>query len=157
MTWVLRKKRDEKGEILKYKARSVVCGNQEKRTALASGSEQTLQMFAPAARSATFKLLCAGDDGKVHVRPPPDERHFDDRGIPVVLKLLKPLYGEADPGRICTVPPRSSSSRSRVSHSPSSICTTSSKKYDDDHRVDPDAASHCCYFDARTTSAASTG
>eukprot|EP00965_Chrysotila_dentata_P011551 377751-Pleurochrysis_carterae.AAC.1 len=67
--------------------------------------EHTLETFAPAARSATFnKLLCAvgctanlrvrqldveaaylqgkfeGDHGEVHVRPPPDERFFDDRG-----------------------------------------------------------------------------
>eukprot|EP00965_Chrysotila_dentata_P011771 386215-Pleurochrysis_carterae.AAC.1 len=100
--WVLRKKRDEKGEILKFKARAVVCGNQQKRKALTSDSENTLETFAPAAPSATFKLLCAvgcianrgvrqfdvdaaylqgaieGDDGEVHVRPPPDERHFDD-------------------------------------------------------------------------------
>eukprot|EP00965_Chrysotila_dentata_P007609 247819-Pleurochrysis_carterae.AAC.1 len=42
MMWVLRKKRDEKGEILKYKTRAVVCGNQQKRKALASGSASTL-------------------------------------------------------------------------------------------------------------------
>eukprot|EP00965_Chrysotila_dentata_P001854 61227-Pleurochrysis_carterae.AAC.1 len=59
MMWVLRKKRDEKGDLLKYKARAVVCGNQQKRKALASGAEHTLEAFAPAARSATFKLLCA--------------------------------------------------------------------------------------------------
>eukprot|EP00965_Chrysotila_dentata_P119679 3956944-Pleurochrysis_carterae.AAC.1 len=35
-----------------------------------------------------------GGDGEVHVRPPPDERFFDDRGVPVVWKLLKPLYTE---------------------------------------------------------------
>eukprot|EP00965_Chrysotila_dentata_P180377 5954923-Pleurochrysis_carterae.AAC.1 len=59
MMWVLRKKRDEKEEILKYKARAVVCGNQQKRKATAAGMEHTLETFAPAARSATFKLLCA--------------------------------------------------------------------------------------------------
>eukprot|EP00965_Chrysotila_dentata_P056393 1870855-Pleurochrysis_carterae.AAC.1 len=59
MMWVLRKKKDEKGGLLKYKARAVVCGNQQKRKALASGAEYTLETFAPAARSATFKLLCA--------------------------------------------------------------------------------------------------
>eukprot|EP00965_Chrysotila_dentata_P102711 3390937-Pleurochrysis_carterae.AAC.2 len=104
MMWVLRKRRDEKGEILKYKARAVVSGNQQKRKALTSESEHLFETFAHAARSATFKhkLLCAlgcianrrvrqfdvdaaylqgaseGDDGEVHVRPPPDERHFDD-------------------------------------------------------------------------------
>eukprot|EP00965_Chrysotila_dentata_P026906 893101-Pleurochrysis_carterae.AAC.1 len=114
MMWVLRKKKDEKGDLLKYKARAVVCGNQQKRKALASGAKHTLETFAPAARSATFKLLCAvgcaanlrvrqfeveavylqgtfeGDDGEVFVRPPPDERFFHDRGIPIVWKLLKP-------------------------------------------------------------------
>eukprot|EP00965_Chrysotila_dentata_P033456 1113707-Pleurochrysis_carterae.AAC.1 len=24
-----------------------------------------------------------GDDGERHVRPPPDERFFDDRGVPI--------------------------------------------------------------------------
>eukprot|EP00965_Chrysotila_dentata_P085381 2816612-Pleurochrysis_carterae.AAC.1 len=42
MMWVLRKKRDEKGEILEYKARAVVCGNQQKRKATAAGMEHTL-------------------------------------------------------------------------------------------------------------------
>eukprot|EP00965_Chrysotila_dentata_P055183 1831247-Pleurochrysis_carterae.AAC.2 len=59
MMWVLRNKKDEKGDLLKYEARAVVCGNQQKRKALASGSEHTLETFAPAERSATFKLLCA--------------------------------------------------------------------------------------------------
>eukprot|EP00965_Chrysotila_dentata_P084096 2775963-Pleurochrysis_carterae.AAC.1 len=59
--WVLRIKKDEKGDLLKYKARVVVCGNQQKRKATALGSEHMLKTFAPAARSATFKLLCAVD------------------------------------------------------------------------------------------------
>eukprot|EP00965_Chrysotila_dentata_P206430 6183533-Pleurochrysis_carterae.AAC.2 len=59
MMWVLKNKKDEKGELLKYKARAVVCGNQQKRKALALGNEHTLETFAPAARSATFKLPCA--------------------------------------------------------------------------------------------------
>eukprot|EP00965_Chrysotila_dentata_P231005 6198095-Pleurochrysis_carterae.AAC.1 len=120
MMWVLRKKKDEKGEVLKYMAQAVVCGNQQKRKALASGYGNTLEAFATAARFATFELLCAvgclaglrvrqfdvdaaylqgsfeGDDGEVHVCPPPDERFFDDRGIPIVWKVLKPFYGEAD-------------------------------------------------------------
>eukprot|EP00965_Chrysotila_dentata_P042081 1396179-Pleurochrysis_carterae.AAC.1 len=37
MMWVLKKKRDEKGRLLKYKARAVVCGNQQKSKALNSG------------------------------------------------------------------------------------------------------------------------
>eukprot|EP00965_Chrysotila_dentata_P180931 5972321-Pleurochrysis_carterae.AAC.1 len=36
MMWVLMKKKDEKGDLLKDKARAVVCGNQQKRKALAS-------------------------------------------------------------------------------------------------------------------------
>eukprot|EP00965_Chrysotila_dentata_P062094 2057288-Pleurochrysis_carterae.AAC.1 len=59
MMWVLRKKRDENGEVLKYKARAVVCGNQQQRKAVTSGDEHILETFAPAARFATFKLLCA--------------------------------------------------------------------------------------------------
>eukprot|EP00965_Chrysotila_dentata_P048534 1609754-Pleurochrysis_carterae.AAC.1 len=35
MMWVLRIKKDEKGDLLKYKARAVVCGNQQKRKATA--------------------------------------------------------------------------------------------------------------------------
>eukprot|EP00965_Chrysotila_dentata_P061456 2035461-Pleurochrysis_carterae.AAC.1 len=113
--WVLRKEKDEKVDLMKYKARAVVCGNQQKRISLSSGAEHTLETFALAARSATFKLLCAvgcaanlrvrqfeveaaynlqgtfeGNDGEVFVRPPPDECFFDDRGIPIVWKLLKP-------------------------------------------------------------------
>eukprot|EP00965_Chrysotila_dentata_P050415 1671098-Pleurochrysis_carterae.AAC.1 len=54
-----KEEKDEKGELIKLKARAVVCGNQQKRKTLASGTEHTLETFAPAARSATFKLLCA--------------------------------------------------------------------------------------------------
>eukprot|EP00965_Chrysotila_dentata_P067272 2226367-Pleurochrysis_carterae.AAC.1 len=50
MMWVLRIKKDEKGDQLKYKARAVVCGNQQKCKATALGSEHTLETFAPAAR-----------------------------------------------------------------------------------------------------------
>eukprot|EP00965_Chrysotila_dentata_P047280 1568900-Pleurochrysis_carterae.AAC.1 len=61
MMWVLRKppKIQSSSCRLKYKARAVVCGNQQKRNALASGAEHPLETFAPSARSATFKLLCA--------------------------------------------------------------------------------------------------
>eukprot|EP00965_Chrysotila_dentata_P208408 6184667-Pleurochrysis_carterae.AAC.2 len=124
MMWVLRIKKDDNGSLLKYKARAVVCGKQQKHIATAFGSEHKLATFAPAARSATFKLMCAvgclanlrvrhfdveaaylqgtfqGKHGEVHVRPPPGEQCFDDRDIPIVWKLLKPLYGEADAGRI---------------------------------------------------------
>eukprot|EP00965_Chrysotila_dentata_P115353 3812675-Pleurochrysis_carterae.AAC.2 len=43
MMGVLRKKRDEKGETLKYKARAVVCGNKQMRKATAAGMEHTLE------------------------------------------------------------------------------------------------------------------
>eukprot|EP00965_Chrysotila_dentata_P000246 7479-Pleurochrysis_carterae.AAC.2 len=89
------KKKDEKGDLLKFKARAVACGNQQKAKAQHAGNQLVLGTFAPAARSTTFKLLCAlccvvsclvrqfdveaaylqgffdGDDASVHVRPPP--------------------------------------------------------------------------------------
>eukprot|EP00965_Chrysotila_dentata_P181551 5993060-Pleurochrysis_carterae.AAC.1 len=92
MLWVLKTKYDDEGNVLKHKARAVVCGNQQ--TAKLKNTEFELETFAPAARSTTFKLLCAvscltkrrnrkfdveaaylngefeGDDPKVHVRPP---------------------------------------------------------------------------------------
>eukprot|EP00965_Chrysotila_dentata_P068581 2266682-Pleurochrysis_carterae.AAC.1 len=124
MLWVLKKKFSETGELVKYKARAVVCGNQQTAKTHNSSSESVLETFAPAARSTTFKLLCAvcclegrrvrqfdveaaylqgefdGDDAKVHVRPPPGEQSYDTRGVPIVWLLLKPLYGEVDAGRI---------------------------------------------------------
>eukprot|EP00965_Chrysotila_dentata_P091976 3036041-Pleurochrysis_carterae.AAC.3 len=162
MMWVLRKKRDEKGEILKHKARAaVVCGNQQqKRKALASSSEHTLKMFAPADRSATFRLLCTvgclanlrvrqfdvdaaylqgsfeANDGEVHVRPPPDERYFDDRGVPIVWKLLKPFYGEADAGRIWHRTAKKQLIEVQgLTQSKFDPCYFF-KKYDNEHRVD---------------------
>eukprot|EP00965_Chrysotila_dentata_P076041 2512529-Pleurochrysis_carterae.AAC.5 len=36
----------------------------------------------------------------MYIRPPPDERFCDNREKPIVWKLLKPLCGEADVGRI---------------------------------------------------------
>eukprot|EP00965_Chrysotila_dentata_P043631 1450677-Pleurochrysis_carterae.AAC.1 len=114
--WVLRKKKDEKGEFLKYKARTYVSGNQQQtRKTEEMGTEHTLETFAPAARSITFKLLCAvgclaklrlwqfdvdaaylqgqfeGDEGIVYVRPPTGVRNYNDRGVPIVWMLLKPL------------------------------------------------------------------
>eukprot|EP00965_Chrysotila_dentata_P088858 2933541-Pleurochrysis_carterae.AAC.1 len=136
--WVLRKKKDEKGDLLKYKARAVVCGNQQKRKALASGSEYTLKTFAPAARSATFKLLCKfeGDHGEVFVRPPPDERFFDDRGVPIVWKLVKPLYGEADAGRIWHRTAKRQLVETQGFTQPEFDPCYFFKKYPDGHRID---------------------
>eukprot|EP00965_Chrysotila_dentata_P081341 2686228-Pleurochrysis_carterae.AAC.1 len=57
MMWVLRIKKTGTGDLLKYKARAVVYGNQQKRKQpLWDLAEHTLETFAPAARSATFKL-----------------------------------------------------------------------------------------------------
>eukprot|EP00965_Chrysotila_dentata_P168063 5550105-Pleurochrysis_carterae.AAC.2 len=36
----------------------------------------------------------------LHVFPPPGDRYFDDFGVPIIWKLLKRLYGEADARRI---------------------------------------------------------
>eukprot|EP00965_Chrysotila_dentata_P050340 1667728-Pleurochrysis_carterae.AAC.1 len=54
-----KEEKGREGRPSKYKARAVVCANQQKRKALASGAEHTLETFAPAARTATFKSLCA--------------------------------------------------------------------------------------------------
>eukprot|EP00965_Chrysotila_dentata_P223540 6193633-Pleurochrysis_carterae.AAC.1 len=161
MRWGLRKKKNEKADLLKYKAQAVVCGNQQKRKALAVEPEHTLETFAPAARSAsTFKLLCAagctanirvrqfdveaayiqgkfeGNDGGVFVRPPPNERFFDDREVPIVWKPLKPLYGEADAGRIwhCTAKKQRVETQG-FTQSEFDPCYFF-KKYADGHRVD---------------------
>eukprot|EP00965_Chrysotila_dentata_P175167 5781913-Pleurochrysis_carterae.AAC.1 len=58
------------------------------------------QNICPGGTIGNIQGTFEGDDGEVFVRPPPDERFFDDRGVPIVWKLLKPLYGEADAGRI---------------------------------------------------------
>eukprot|EP00965_Chrysotila_dentata_P078310 2580923-Pleurochrysis_carterae.AAC.2 len=126
MMWVLRKRKDTKSKLLKYKARAVVCGNQQKRKAQESGTKGILEIFSPsAARLTTFKLLCAvggianlrigqcavdtaylqgqfkeGDDEEIYIRPPPAKHNYDNRGAPIVWKLLKPLYGESDAGHI---------------------------------------------------------
>ena len=92
-------------------------------------ASQNCSEFAPTVRHTTFKLLAArgavcgrrrlqfdvegaylkgkfADNEVVYARPPADfpngtrYRHYDDRGIPLVWRLLTPLYGEADAGRI---------------------------------------------------------
>eukprot|EP00965_Chrysotila_dentata_P007610 247819-Pleurochrysis_carterae.AAC.2 len=71
--------------------------------------------------------------------PPPDERYFDDRGVPIVWKLLKPLYGEADAGAAHMAP-----HGKETAHRGTGVHTNISefdpcyffKKYDDEHRVD---------------------
>eukprot|EP00965_Chrysotila_dentata_P133916 4428830-Pleurochrysis_carterae.AAC.1 len=51
MMWVLKKKKDEKGDLLKFKARAVVCGNQQKAKSQHLGNQHLLETFAPAARN----------------------------------------------------------------------------------------------------------
>eukprot|EP00965_Chrysotila_dentata_P129802 4290902-Pleurochrysis_carterae.AAC.4 len=103
MMWVLKKrKKGQPTQIhIKYKARSCVLQTTEKR-ALNSGIEHSQETFAPAARSATFKLLCAvecivnlrvkqfdvdaaylqgqfvGNYGDVYVPLPPSGESYDD-------------------------------------------------------------------------------
>eukprot|EP00965_Chrysotila_dentata_P105179 3473673-Pleurochrysis_carterae.AAC.1 len=154
MMWVLRKKKDEKGELLKYKA----------QPALASGTEHIFETVALAAQSATFKLLCAvgcianlrvrqfdveaaylqgkfkGDDDVVYVRLPPHEHFFDDRGMPIVWKLLKPLHGKADAGGSGTARGRRNSCcKHSVSRSRSSTRATSTSNIQTDI-----ASTWCC-------------
>ena len=110
-----------------YKGRCVVDGANQKSTAIAAGKE--IFGFMPTVRTATNKTQCAHacqnkrritnadiksaylkgkfeDDEIVHVRPPPNApgqsnyRTFDERGVPIVLRLKVPLYGEVDAGAI---------------------------------------------------------
>ena len=95
-------------------------GNVQKAKSAASGVP--LDCFSPACRPNTFKSQCAVavqdnrvcfafdvdgaylqgtalDDRIVHVRPPPGERTYIN-GVAQVWRLKKPLYGQADAGRI---------------------------------------------------------
>eukprot|EP00965_Chrysotila_dentata_P251711 6210223-Pleurochrysis_carterae.AAC.5 len=58
------KKYNENENLFRFKARAVVCGNQQKFMACIvkdAYSIATLEMFAPAVQSTTFKLLCVVD------------------------------------------------------------------------------------------------
>ena len=111
---VCKRKRGADNIVARWKVRCVVCGNR---------MSKALATFAPAVRHTTFKLQLAiaamrsrrcrsldfeaaylqgkFDDGEVvHVRPPPGRRKHDQRGVPVIWRLLVPLYGESDAGRI---------------------------------------------------------
>eukprot|EP00965_Chrysotila_dentata_P157143 5191913-Pleurochrysis_carterae.AAC.2 len=106
MMWVLRKKKGEKGDLLKYKARAASAGiNRSARAARICIRSHSRNLRTSCAlrhlqKAAYLQGKFEGYDGEVFVRPPPDERFFDDRGVPVAWELLKPLYGEADAGRI---------------------------------------------------------
>ena len=118
--YVLRRKRDELNRISQYKARIVVMGNVQKAKSAASGVP--LECFSPACRPNTFKSQCAvaaqdnrvclafdvdgaylqgtaPDDRIVYVRPPPGQRTYIN-GVAQIWRLKKPLYGQADAGRI---------------------------------------------------------
>ena len=124
--WVLKKKYNQLRELLKGKARCVLDGSDQKRTA--AELDLTLETFSPAGRHTTLKCLAAcacarPSNGKnvrrtrtadveaaylqgelegnvIYARPPPGYRSYDRRGVPIVWKLTAPLYGEADAGRL---------------------------------------------------------
>ena len=113
---VLVRKRDQYGNILKYKARLVVLGNQMKDL------DKWTELFAPVAQITTFRVMCAvaavtGDNLKtidftqaflagglpkgsnIYVRQGPGRPvKLDSMGRPYVYKLKKSLYG------LCTAP-----------------------------------------------------
>ena len=82
-----------------------------------------LETFSPTTRSTTFCLASATAKARkmkhksfdvsgaylqgtpreseiVHARPPPGYRTFDERGVPIVWRMLVPLYGQEDAGLI---------------------------------------------------------
>ena len=103
--------------MIEYKARAVLNGAQQ------LNRNSAIESFSSTVRASTFKLFCAAscikgrrrftfdvsgaylqgkyEDGEVvFARPPPGFRTFDTRGVPIVWKMLRPLYGQADAGRI---------------------------------------------------------
>jgi hypothetical protein len=119
--YALKRKRDHLNRVSQYKARIVVMGNVQKAKAAAS-SGVPLDCFSPTCRPTTFKTQCAvamstgrrcrsfdvesaylqgvlPEGRKVYVRPPPG-RQTRLNGVPLVWRLKKPLYGQADAGRI---------------------------------------------------------
>jgi len=122
--WVFKRKRDAQGDVCRYKGRCTLRGDQQSAKATQAGQE--LNSFAPTVRHSTFKLLNATgcirrarkrtfdveaaflqghrhDLPDVHCRPPPMSSGpppTDDRGVPLVWKLRRPLYGSADAARI---------------------------------------------------------
>ena len=107
---VLKRKRGSSGEIIKYKARLVVLGNEMPHLDYLS------ELFAPVAQMSTFKTMCAlaaqfglelkqfdfsqaflqaGLFGKpVYVRQGPGrDPELDSNGQPLVYRLIKSLYG----------------------------------------------------------------
>ena len=107
---VLKRKRGADGEIIKYKARLVVLGNEMKDIDMLS------ELFAPVGQQITFKCMGAGCaqfnlewkqldfsqafvQSKIHGAPvyikqgPGRQPALDENGQPCALKLIKSLYG----------------------------------------------------------------
>ena len=114
--WVLKRKRDGKNEISKYKARCVF--NDKRRLC-----RDVIETFSPAVRHTTVKAALAVSvikkrkrfafdvtgaylQGKykegehVYARPPPGQRQVDSLGFPIIWKMNVPLYGQGDAGLI---------------------------------------------------------
>ncbi|KAL1529178.1 hypothetical protein AB1Y20_000137 [Prymnesium parvum] len=121
--WVNKRKRDETGKVCRFKARCTLRGDQQNSKASMAGLD--LNSFAPTVRHSTFRLLCAGGCLRkarkrtldveaaflqgirenlpdVYARPPPTGGPplTDERGVPLVWRLHRPLYGSADAARI---------------------------------------------------------
>mgnify|MGYP001164178445 CR=1 FL=1 len=115
--WVLKRKRGADSKILEYKARCVINGRQQ------IGRGTDVETFSSTVRTSTFKTFCAVscikgrkrctfdvsgaylqgiyENGEtVYARPPPGYRTHDTRGVPIIWRMLRPLYGQADAGRI---------------------------------------------------------
>ena len=122
--WVLKKKRGKDGEVTKYKARCVFDGRDQKARSAQAGKD--IQSYAPCGRPSTNKMQIANAvfhkrrhrtfdvtgaylKGKfsetevVYARPPPGEQRFmfrNGKRVPIVWRLMVPLYGEVDAGYI---------------------------------------------------------
>jgi hypothetical protein len=114
--WVLRRKRDSKNEISKYKARCVF--NDKRRV-----NRALIETFSPAVRHTTVKASVAAsvirkrrrfsfdvtgaylqgeytENEEVFARPPRGFRAIHDDGSPIVWKMRVPLYGQGDAGLV---------------------------------------------------------
>ena len=115
--WVLRRKRGGKGEITKYKSRCVF--NDKRRV-----NRELIETFSPAVRHTTVKASVAVScvkrrkrfsfdvtgaylQGKytkgeeVYARPPRGYRVVDPvTKVPIVWKMMTPLYGQGDAGLV---------------------------------------------------------
>jgi len=117
--WVLKRKRGAKNEVTKHKARCVYNDKRRLNRAL-------VDTFSPAVRHSTIRTAMAvacikrrkvfafdvtgggaylqgryrDDEDPVYARPPLGRRTKDSRGVPIVWKMHRPLYGQGDAGRI---------------------------------------------------------